>query len=252
MLRLAKNLNGYKLSARDGEIGKVQDFYFDDKNWAIRYLIADTGNWLTGRQVLIAPHALEAANENALVIPAALTRKQIEDSPSLDTDKPVSRQFEMQYYPYYGWPEYWAGSDTSLGNGYPMMPTGPAPTLPAKENDPHLRSTAAVSGYAIDAQDGEIGHVKDFVIDDETWVVRYLVVDTQNWWPGKKVLVSTLWIDRISWAESKVVVHMTRESIKSAPEYSDTALITRDYESHLHGHYRQSGYWTQGAAGGGR
>ena len=186
-----------------------------------------------------------------MTIPAALTRKQIENSPSLDTDKPVSRQFEMQYYPYYGWPLYWVGTDTSLGERYPV-PVGPAPTLPAKENDPHLRSTAAIRGYAIEAQDGEIGHIKDFVIDDETWVVRYLVVDTQNWWPGKEVLISTLWIDRISWAESKVVLHMTREAIKQAPEYSEDALITRDYETHLHGHHQRSGYWAQGAAGGGR
>ena len=242
MLRLAKNLNGFKLGARDGEIGKVRDFYFDDQSWAVRYLIADTGSWLSDRQVLIPPHALEPADENAMIIPAALTRAQIENSPPLESQKPVSRQFEMQYYPYFGWPEYWVGTDAMLGNGYPVA-LDPIPTLPAKENDPHLRSTADVSGYAIDAQDGEIGHVKDFVIDDETWVIRYLVVDTQNWWPGKKVLISTSWIDRISWAESKVVVHMTRESIKAATEYTDDALITRDYETHLHGHYKRSGYW---------
>ena len=250
MLRLAKHLADYKLGATDGEIGKVRDFYFDDQSWTVRYLVADTGNWLAGFQVLISPYALEAADENAMVVPVALTRKQIEHSPSLDTHKPVSRQYEMQYYPYYGWPAYWGGPDIWGGAAFPTQRIGGWSELTAvsqaSQNDPHLRSTAAITGYAISAQDGEIGHVEDFVIDDETWGIRYLVIDTRNWLPGKKVLISTLWIDQISWAESKVAIHLTRESIEHAPEYSAEGLITRDYESHLHHHYNRDGYWTAG------
>ena len=109
MLRQAKDLNDYKLGARDGEIGKVKEFYFDDQSWAVRYLVTDTGGWLSGRRVLISPYALGPARKNDEIIPVDLTRKQIENSPSLLTDKPVSRQYEMQYYPYYGWPGYWGG-----------------------------------------------------------------------------------------------------------------------------------------------
>ena len=247
MLRLANKLTSYKLGAVDGEIGKCKDFYVDDQSWIVRYLVADTGNWLPGRQVLISPYALEAAHEDAMVIPVRLTRQQIEDSPSLDTHKPVSRQYELQYYPYFGWPAYWGGSDVWGNAAYPVPPIGAWTEQPVavdrKDEDPHLRSVGDVSGYAIEGDDGEIGHVKDFVIDDETWNVRYLVVDTQNWWPGKKVLISTMWISSVSWPDSKVVLQMTRESISQSPEYSEDLLISRDYETHLHGHYNRQGYW---------
>ena len=220
MLNKAKTLRSYKLHSLDGEIGKVNEFYFDDHHWMIRYLIADTGNWLTGRQVLISPHALVAVNKEEQDITINLTKKQIEDSPSLDNDKPVSRQFEEAYYGYYEWPMYW---DSQF--------------------DPHLRSTYDVSSYDIQATDGEIGHVEDFIIDDETWTIRYLIIDTRNWWPGKKVLVSPRWIESVSWNETKVFVNLLRETIKQSPEYTEASLLTRDYETGLHRHYNRQGYW---------
>lgn len=245
MLRKAKDLNGYKLDARDGEIGKVQEFYFDDQSWTVRYLIADTGGWLSGRTVLISPYALDPANEASKVIPVDLTKTQIEKSPSLDTDRPVSRQYEGDYYSYYGWPGYWGGPYSWGLGAYPMR--GPArwseTSRMDRNEDPDLRSTQAVTGYDIQAQDGEIGHIEDFVIDDETWTIRYLIVDTQNWWPGKKVLISTQWIERISWEESKVFLNLTREAIKQGPEYTDETLISRDHEIKLYRHYNREGYW---------
>ena len=109
--------------------------------------------------------------------------------------------------------------------------------------DSHLRSTIEVNSYNIQASDGEIGHVEDFIIDDETWAIRYLVIDTHNWWPGKKVLVSPQWIERVSWSDSKVFVNLSRESIKNSPEYTEESLITRDYETILYQHYKRQGYW---------
>jgi len=245
MLSKANTLKGYKLDGIDGEIGKVKEFYFDDRHWTIRYLVADTGNWLTGRQVLISPYAMVAVNKEEQLISIHLTKKQIEDSPSLKTDKPVSSQFEEGYYGYYGWPVYWSG--TYMWGDYPNLVRDPEkwkPTTPSEKGwDPHLRSTQDVSGYAIEATDGEIGHVADFIIDDETWAIRYLIIDTQNWWPGGKVLVSTKWIERVSWSESKVFVNLTRESIKRSPQYTEESLLTRDYEARLHGHYNRQGYW---------
>ena len=266
MLQRAKDLNGYKLGAIDGEIGKVSEFYFEDQSWTIRYLIADTGNWLSGRQVLISPYALSTASEADRVIPVNLTMQQIENSPPLDTDRPVSREYEGDYYSYYGWPVYWGGP-------YAWGPS-PSPVRERREwsqaaddayasgqehglekfanaarhatvEDPHLRSTADVTGRDIQAKDGEIGHVGDFVIDDETWAIRYLIVDTRNWWPGKKVLISTQWIERISWAESKVFINLTRDAIQQSPEYTAETLITRDHEIKLHRHYDREGYWAR-------
>jgi uncharacterized protein YrrD len=247
MLHKAKTLKGYKLQSLDGEIGKIKEFYFDDRYWTIRYLVADTGNWLTGKQVLISPYALVSVNDNEQYIAIDLTKKQIEDSPSLDSDKPVSRQFEDTYYGYYGWPIYYAGS--YMWGSYPYMVRDPhskrwtEPAQNKKAWDAHLRSSHHVSGYDIQATDDEIGHVEDFIIDDETWAIRYLIIDTRNWWPGKKVLLSTEWIERVSWSESKVFVNLLRENIKQSPEYTEESLITRNYETGLHRHYKRQGYW---------
>ena len=272
MLSSAKALKGYRLSGRDGEIGAVKEFYFDDRHWTIRYLVADTGNWLTGREVLISPYALLAVSKDEKVISIGLTRKQIEDSPSRTSDKPVSRQFEETYYGYYGWPMYWGGPYLWGASSYPsVMPDagqgrqsgqvanpygmGASPAvLPDPETvrvnardespgDPNLRSTHDMGGHHIHATDGEIGHVDDVIIDDETWAIRYLVIDTRDWWPGKVVLVSPQWIERVSWSEKAVFVNLSREAIKQSPEYTADSLLTRDYEARLHGHYSRQGYW---------
>ncbi|MDQ7827082.1 MAG: PRC-barrel domain-containing protein [Candidatus Eremiobacteraeota bacterium] len=247
MLNKAKTLKGYKLESLDGEIGKVKEFYFDDQYWAIRYLVADTGNWLTGRQVLISPYALGAVNKEKQHISIDLTRKQIEDSPSLNSDRPVSRQFEESYYGYYQWPTYFDGP--YMWGPYPHIMRDcekrNASNQAEQSWDPNLRSTHDVSGHHIQAADGEIGHVQDFIIDDETWAIRYLIIDTLNWWPGKKVLLSPRWIESISWNESKVFVDLPREFIKHSPEYTEESLITRDYETMLHGYYNRQGYWVE-------
>jgi len=245
MLNKAKTLKDYALHSLDGDIGKVKEIYFDDQYWTIRYLVADTGNWLTGRQVLISPYALVAMNKEEQHIAIHLTKKQIQDSPSLDSDKPVSRQFEEAYYGYYDWPLYWGGPN--MWGYYPYIVRDREQwkdsTQGEKAWDHHLRSTHHVSGYHIQAADGEIGHVEDFIIDDETWAIRYLIIDTRNWWPGKKVLVSPQWIERVSWSESTVFVNQSRETIKQSPEYTEESLLTRDYETGLHRHYKRQGYW---------
>ena len=245
MLVKSKMLNGFTLKSLDGEIGKVKEFYFDDYHWTIRYLVVDTGDWLTSRQVLISPYALVAVMKEERQISVNLTRKQIENSPSLDTDKPVSLQFEQTYYGYYGWPIYWGGQH--MWGAYPDIlrdrEKWSEQARSEKVWDPNLRSTKAVSGSYIQALDGDIGHVADFIIDEETWAIRYLVIDTQNWWPGKNVLVSPQWIERISWNESKVFVNLTREKIKNSPEYNEESLLDRDYEIELHSYYNRPGYW---------
>ncbi|MEX1049700.1 MAG: PRC-barrel domain-containing protein [Akkermansiaceae bacterium] len=261
MLRTAKQLKGLKLRALDGEIGRIHEFLFDDAHWTVRYLVADTGTWLTGRQVLISPSALEPVDAQAGLLPVRLSQAQIEDSPPVSSDEPVSRQHERYFYGYYGWPNYWYGpmawgassyplahspgpADAALGSpGAPVdAPAGASGVSAEETGDPHLRSTAAVSGYHIGASDGEIGHVEDFIIDDETWAIRYIVVDTRNWWYGNQVLISPRWIKDIYWAEMKVSVDLTREQIKAAPAYAAGSL-DREYEAGLHHHYEREGYW---------
>jgi sporulation protein YlmC with PRC-barrel domain len=245
MLHKAKTLIGYTLDTSDGEIGKVKEFYFDDTHWTIRYLVVDTGNWLIGRQVLLSPHALVAVMSEDKQISVNLNKEQIESSPSLDCDKPVSRQYEEAYYGYYGWPMYW--DDLYMWGSYPNIVRDREALIKSVQNkrawDPHLLSTHAVSGYHLQANDGEIGHVEDFIIDDETWAIRYLVVDTQNWWPGKKVLVSPQWIESVSWNESKVFVDLSRETLQQSPEYTDWSMLTREFEVDLHRYYNRQGYW---------
>jgi hypothetical protein len=245
MLLRAKTLQGYKLNSLDGEIGSVKEFYFDDHHWTIRYLVADTGNWLTGRQVLISPYALGGAVLQDHDIAVALTRDQIENSPPLDSDKPVSRQFEQGFYGFYGWPMYWGGPYMWGADPYIVRDPHQWKRASQVENtsDPHLRSTHEVTGYHIQASDGEIGHVEDFVIDDNTWAIRYLIINTRNWWPGNSVLISPKWIDRVSWEEGKVFLALSRESVRRSPDFVDASLMTRAYEEGLHRHYRRPGYW---------
>jgi hypothetical protein len=244
MLLPAKDFKSLKLHALDGDIGKAKEFYFDDHHWTVRYLVADSGDWLTNRQVLLSPYALKPADMAEMVLPVDLTKKQIEESPSLDSHQPVSRQFEMQYYRFYNWP-YYGGGSYAWGD----TPFIQRSSKEWKDNveqeqswDPHLRSTQEVTGYRIQALDGEIGHVSDFIIDEKNWSIRYLVVDTKNWWNGKSLLVSLKWVKEISWEDSKVYINLTCDAIKKSPEYSPETL-NREYEEKLHDHYAEQGYW---------
>jgi hypothetical protein len=228
MLQSIKQLYGDKLGASDGEIGHVKDFYFDDQNWAVRYLVADTGSWLPGRQVLISPHAFGGLHQAGKLLIVNLTRKQIENSPAIESHKPVSRQYEEEYCQYYGWPYYWQGDGLWGMSGFPILELPPKP-LPGgqttavdsqpKRADAHLRSTQAVNGYHLKASDGTIGHVCDFMMDDQSWAIRQLVVKTGHRFFGKEVQIPTRKVDRISYPDSTVMVNLTREAVEQSPAH---------------------------------
>jgi hypothetical protein len=243
-----KNLEGYAIGATDGDIGKVDDFYFDDDFWTIRYLVAETGSWLLDRKVLISPFALGEVDVSRERLDVTLTMKQVEKSPGTDTDKPVSRQHEEYYLDYYDYPYYWGGPYLWGPTAYPRLSDADRRKRDEKARakretyDSHLRSANNVIGYHIEATDGDIGHVEDLIVDGETWEIRYMVVDTQNWWPGKKVLVAPQWNDRVSWDDSKVYVDLSRETIRNAPEYHPEAL-DREYEETLYDYYKRPKYW---------
>ena len=282
MLRSVNDLTGFHLLATDGEIGHVEEFYFDDERWALRYIVVNTGNWLSGRQVLISPFSVKQVDWEKRLLHVALTQSQVEHSPDIDTHQPVSRQMEAKYADYYGYPYYWgspflwgaeelpalaalaarrptaaaatatfaAASSAVTGQAVTgvsvtgrLNPNGTAAPARVIPPDIHLRSTQEVSAYSITATDGELGHVEDFLVEENSWAIRYLVVDTHNWWAGKKVMIAPQWIALIDWAQASVHVTLTREGIKQSPTYDGTALLSRAYEEQLYGHYGQTGYW---------
>lgn len=251
MKRNIKYLVGFAMGATDGEIGKVKDFYFDDATWTIRYLVVETGNWLSNRKVLIAPEALLQCDWINEIFPVNLTKEQIKNSPDVDTEQPVSKQHEMELYTHYAWANYWGGG--VLGSG--MDATGIAMPMPPlileqeiNENkhsiktevkgDPHLRSAKNVQGYNIHALDDIIGDVEDFIIDDSNWKIHYLVVDTGNWLPGKKVTISTDLIKEINWEASEVIINASVNQVKNSPEYDASTELTTEYETNLKDYYR--------------
>jgi len=251
VLRSLKDLDHYAVSATDGDIGHVADFLLDDERWTVRYLVVETGGLLSRRDVLISPISFRDVEWAARRFHLGLTMEKVEHSPSIDTDEPVSRQHEHAYSRYYQYPGYW-GSSGAWGMGmYPGVLAAQAWNDPPLDSsgqvagDVHLRSANEVRGYHIQGSDDAIGHVDDFIVDDETWGVRYLVIDTSNWWLGKKVLVSPDWIDAVSWEERKVHVAMSRDAVKNSPEWNGSAGTTRDYEEHLYDHYGRQRYWAR-------
>ena len=253
MLRSVNELKGFAIVATDGKIGDVEQFYFDDEQWAVRYIVVNTGNWLSGRQVLISPFSVVKVDRENSLLQLDLTKSQVENSPDIDTHKPVSRQMEATHSDYYGNPRYWGSPFLWGPEEYPATPqsipmtataTATAPMLAAAE-DIHLRSTEEVSSYHIAATDGDLGHVEDFIIEDNSWVIRYLAIDTRNWLPGRKVMVAPQWIASIDWAQGKVHVNLSCEGIKQSPEYDSAKLLSREYEMQLYRHYHQPGYWLE-------
>lgn len=253
MLRGLKELEGYAAIATDGDLGKVANFLLDDQRWVVRYLVVEAGGFLTGRRVLISPISLRQVEWSARRFHLALTKIKVKNSPGIDADKPVSRQHEFDYHRYYGYPYYWGYSGLWGMGAYPgLLGAGTSDQPPADPSDEasgdiHLRSAAEVRGYNIEGGDEAIGHVADFLIDDETWVVHYLVVDIGHWWPGRKVLVAPWWASRIRWEERTVPLDMSRQQIKNSPEWNATAPIHREYEARLYDHYGRPGYWADSA-----
>ncbi len=248
MLRQASDIKGYAIEATDGDIGTVSDLLFDDSTWRVRWLVIDTGNWISGRKVLLPPSVVERLYEKDRVFAVKLNKQHIADSPGIDTDRPVSRQMEASVYDYYTWSPYWSSGFYTGGYGYMLGSAmaspylGPRPEQLARDaisenSDMHLRSTEVVTGYHIHASDGEIGHVDDFLIDDGEWSIRYLVVDTKNWWPGKKIPISTRSAGEIDWTARLMNLAIDRQRIKAGPAYDSSMTIDQAYDEKLLAYY---------------
>jgi hypothetical protein len=262
MLYKANRLTGFEATGLDGPIGKVGTFYFDDRFWTVRYLAVDAGDWLAGRQVLLSPRALLCVDPTTCCIRMDLVRQQVEDSPHVDPDAPITREYEEDYHGYYGWEKYWSGPYMWGVGDYPSVAASPyreseftERKTELEEKTPwgaSLHGTKDVTGYPLQALDGEIGHVVDFLLDEETWAIRYLVIDMRHLGPSRRILVAPPWIDRVGWSESKVYVDLPREILRNAPAYDEDCRLDRSYEAALHDYYRRSGYWVDERPGGGR
>jgi hypothetical protein len=242
MLWDASAINGYAIEASDGRLGTVSDLLFDDVGWVVRWLVVDTGNWLPGRKVLLPLSALGRPDRALRHFPVKLTMQHVKDSPDVDTDQPVSRQIEAHVYDYFGWDPYWGGSFLPMRDAMatrfvaPLYePGSTSPDLARadaqpNEGDPHLRSIATIIGCHIHASDGEIGHVEEFLVDDAGWNIRYIKVDTRNWWPGERVLISPYSVREIDWAGRLIQVDVNRQKIKDSPPYHPSITVDGAYE----------------------
>ena len=242
MLRSMNDLKGFTLHAKDGDIGRVDEFYFDTERWAVRYIVVDTSSWM-GRRVLISPISFTALDWRRRAMDVSLTKEQIRKSPDADLRNPVSREYEGSYMLHYGYTPYWIGP----AHWGPAAHPGQLSSMAAAERaayateaeertESHLRSSGEVTGYHIQATDGEIGHVDDFLVDDESWAIRYLRVDTSNWIGGRAVLVPQNALKDVSWREQKIRVGITREQVKNSPEY-DPSRLDDQYEQRLGAYY---------------
>jgi hypothetical protein len=247
MLIAYRQIKGAVLEGIDETVGQIDDLLFDDEMWILRHVVADTGLWWPGRKVLIPPDVFVNCDWDASVVKLPLTRQQVKESPDVDAHKPVSRQKDLELFQHYQIPVYWGPSGARLA-GSPNLDSSSQGVRPQSEKSPdnepsNLRSANSVRGYYIHATDGDIGHVEDFIVDDHSWVIRYLAVDTINWFPARKVLVSPHWIESISWADATVCINLTRSEIKGSPEYDPSQPINRAAEEQLYDYYQRPRYW---------
>jgi hypothetical protein len=252
MLMAGSALEGYAIEAMDGRIGTVKDVLFDDQIWRVRWLVVDAGTWLTGRMVLIHPSCVLKADYVRQALSVSLTMAQVKDSPTIEQDRPVSQQMESSPYDYYGWDPVWGGSifgggtmTQAFGSPYGAGLAVREPILATarrEDDDPHLRSVYAVTGYHIRAKDGVIGHVENFLVDDESWGVRYLIVDTRNWRPGHHVLISPAAVTDMNRSSRQVELDVSCDQVRESPPWDPAERVDRAYEERLHTHYSWPGY----------
>ena len=253
MLYRGSDLCDFHLNAKDGRVGKIKDIYFDDLSWTVRYLVVDTGSWLSGREVLIAPHVLTGFNDDAQAFLTNLSLQTVNDSPSPEAHRPVSRQYEERLNLHYGWESYWGHPIYPWANlyAYPLgvrpyvMPQDESVTAHAvgdhaeKQGDAHLRSRKEIHGYGIIATDGLIGEINDVLIEPGSWRITHLVADTRTWWPGKHVVIDRGMVRKINWFDRRVELDLTRAELRNSPEYRPGMTVVEEYQREISAYYSQ-------------
>lgn len=248
MLFAITGLLGCPVRTEDGDAGTVKDYLFDDRNWRIRWMVVDTGAWLPGRKILIHPSAIEplvippstgglgmGPGVDRPVVSVALTQNEIKASPDASEDEPVTQQMEDRLYDHYSRDPIWGATIFGTNAISPPISAPPLVADPRRhgkietgphpgDGDSHLRSAASVKGYHVEATNGEIGHVENFLIDDADWSVRYLLIATRNWWPGKHVQLAPNTVEAFDWMRKHIALNVTREQVQSSPEWDPAAM----------------------------
>ena len=239
-------LIGMHIEASDGEIGEIKDVYFDDHCWAVRYLVVATGAWFAQHKVLISPISVAKIDWDNGQMEVSLSRQEVRTSPPIDTDKPVSRQHEVDYFDHYGYPYYWNGPSLWGDTAGPLRLIGPIPparNIPDIDGeaplDPRLRSAVEVTGYVLRTTDTAMGHVEDFLLDFETWAIRYLVVNTRHWLTGKHILVPPQWIADVDWPQRVVSINVASDIVRAAPPFDPHCEFSDAHETNLYRHYQR-------------
>jgi sporulation protein YlmC with PRC-barrel domain len=232
MLRGAAEMFGWSIQAEDGEVGHLSDVYFDDQGWVVNYLVMSTRHWPVGGAVLLSPGSVGGVDPDRRVVRTNLSRSEMAASPDVDRVRPVSHQHELELSHYYGFPSYAVTVGASVGLAMPAtLPKGPA------GGHGHLRSVRAIIGYFVHALDGEVGHVEDFLVDDDTWTIRYLLVSVRRRWTIHQVLVPVDWIARVSWGARTIEVSLPAEAIRLAPTHDRTVPVSGEHEARLGRYY---------------
>jgi hypothetical protein len=262
MLFAVSGLEGCAVEASDGEVGSVKDLLFDGQTWKIRWMVVDTGHWLPGRQVLIHPSAIAPITlppkpelpmmspGDTLELTVNLTRDEIEAGPHLREEEPVTEPMEALLYDYYGWDPYWGATHF----GAELMPNAEQRIVddaaqreadaeaPPQDGGPRLHGVASLRGFHVHATDGDIGHVENVFAEDTNWEIRYLVIATRNWWPGKIVQLSPYAVRDIDWQDRRINMNVSRDQVRSAPAWDPLALADEAREEELHRHFGWPGY----------
>ncbi len=259
MYRSTGIVRNVMVCATDGPFGKVDQFLFDSRSWAIRYIVVETGSLFTEEKKLLSPVSFHSFGPEGLRVNISV--EQIRKSPGIDTEQPVSRRKELEIHRYYGWPYYWnyplytSTLGTPLYPGYGAYPYSPLNAdrnyiqngTPVQENkntsEEELRSTIEVTGYIVSVRDRNIGNVIDFFFDDELWVLRYTVAETGCFFAGKRIVLASQWSRNIEWETKTVYFDIDPTIIERSPLYDTGIQITRDYETRLFDHYHKPYYW---------
>jgi hypothetical protein len=249
MLRTLKYIYGFKIQTQNGDIGRLSDLFFDQRIWTVRYLVVDTSTWLKDRLVLISPNSISKADWEAETIHLDLTTRQVENSPSITDDLPVSRQAELSLMKYYGWPDYWQPMGVSIPESAILfskkfaLKKWDAKSKANSENNPYLRSSREVIGYRIFTTRGSSGRVCDYVIEDENWIIRYFVIKKNIW--GRKMLMAPSWIEKVNWAKERLEISIAPHLIKRAPVFKYNRNVSREQEIQLFDYFTKPGYWEE-------
>jgi hypothetical protein len=246
MLRSLNEFLGYVLHAEDGELGQCKDFLVDDRGWYVRYLVGDTRKWLPGRKVLLPPARMGDPDFSGRRLPLSLSKQQIKESPPLEENAPITRQYEVMWFDHYGISEYWLEEDKlGMTENLTAIPVARRESATARQaqEESHVLSVKEMIGETITATDGDVGHLADLLVDLRDWKVRYAVVDTRNWLPGKQVCVSIACVEWVDHVKDRVGIGLSKEKIKNSPEYNPVVPMTEAYQVVLHDYYGWPKYW---------